>query len=65
MLTIKFKTDNAAFSDDVGGETARVLRQIADKIESTRDGSGHVRDANGNTIGHWSLAVSDVEDDEI
>jgi hypothetical protein len=59
MLTVKFETTNAAFCDgNASAECARILRNIAARIENTRDGSGTVKDSNGNSIGHWSLAVS-------
>lgn len=51
-LKIEFETDNAAFDDAPEIEAARILRDLADKLES----HGHylsmnVRDVNGNTIG--------------
>lgn len=56
MFRCEFITDNAAFDDAPASETARILREIARKIEQAADlGGGPVRDANGNTIGHWDL----------
>lgn len=56
MFTIKFKTENDAFGDDdhemLVSETARILREIADKVENGADG-GPVFDANGNRVGDW------------
>lgn len=47
---IKIKTDNAAFDGDTGPETARILRELADRFES-----GYVPlyllDINGNKVG--------------
>lgn len=51
MFTVKFETDNAAFEDEnMRYETARILREIAERIETGMQ-YGPVRDANGNTIG--------------
>ncbi len=51
-LKIEFETDNAAFADGAEMEAARILRELADKLET----HGHylsmnVRDINGNKIG--------------
>jgi hypothetical protein len=49
MIVIKIKTDNAAFEDDLGYETARILRELADRIESgSRPETA--RDINGNKV---------------
>jgi hypothetical protein len=49
MITIKIKTDNAAFTNDLDYETARILRELADKIESgSRPESA--KDINGNKV---------------
>lgn len=53
---------NAAFDDfdghyDPGAELARILREIADRVERG-DLSGYyetIRDANGNDVGRWGL----------
>jgi hypothetical protein len=50
-----FNTRNAAFEDEGHAtETARILRDIADRIEDG-DFAGPVRDVNGNTIGSYLL----------
>jgi hypothetical protein len=54
VFKIEFETGNAAFEDSPGYEAARILRQIADKLEGSIQ-SGKVMDANGNTIGKWEL----------
>jgi hypothetical protein len=56
-FTIQFDTENAAFCDWQGKhepqeETARILREIATKIEDY-DTGGRVMDANGNDVGHY------------
>ena len=65
MFTLKFKTENDAFGsggelddDLLLGETARILREVADQVENARAG-GPVYDANGNRIGEWSLSVDE------
>ena len=56
MLTIKIKTDNAAFEDDPGKayECARILRELANKLERGHE-VGKCIDYNGNTVGEWRL----------
>jgi hypothetical protein len=51
MLKLTFKTDNAAFADYPGAESARILREMADKIDGRGFVSAPVRDVNGNTVG--------------
>lgn len=55
MFQIQFKTDNAAFEDSPASEVARILREVADKIEDGASFEGRVRDCNGNTIGSFEL----------
>lgn len=62
VFTVKFDTGNAAFEGaDLAPEIARVLRNIAERVE--RDGpSGFfetVRDTNGNDIGRFALKNDD------
>lgn len=53
----KIESGNAAFSDgNAGSEVARILREVARKVEDSQDGSGRVMDVNGNACGHWSMA---------
>lgn len=58
MLLIQFKVANAAFRDNEGNldvnTVADEVRGIAERIV---DGytAGPVMDANGNTVGKWSL----------
>lgn len=64
MLSLKIRTDNAAFEDDSedialgtstrNAEVARILREVAEAIESG-DNVGGCRDVNGNSVGSWSL----------
>lgn len=65
MLTLKFSTDNAAFGDaddgedqhdtDTRSESARLLRELADTLESGSTTHGGIYDVNGNKIGTWRL----------
>jgi hypothetical protein len=57
-ISIKVKTDNAAFEDSPCAEVARILRDLADKLENFAPRGGlpkepcNLRDINGNTVGH-------------
>lgn len=56
MFTLTIKTDNAAFDEgDKGLEVARILRELANRLETQSQTSGTLRDANGNTVGTWKL----------
>lgn len=54
MFTLKFETRNAAFDDFPASESARILREIAQKIEEGQL-SGKIRDVNGNHVGNFTL----------
>ena len=54
VMKIVFSTENAAFEDYREGETARILCEVARKIEGGST-SGKVVDANGNTIGSYEI----------
>ena len=53
MVTIEFRTDNAAFDGAEFPEIAEVLRKLADRIEDSPVTYGTIRDSNGNSIGAW------------
>ena len=57
-LTIIMDIDNAAFEDAPDGhEAARILRKLADDIESPGSFvTWPLRDANGNTVGHAEIS---------
>ena len=65
-FTVRFSTDNAAFSEDdgedtgaaMGAEIARILRAVARAVNDGAENgdTGTVHDVNGNTVGVWSLA---------
>jgi len=63
MLKINFATGNEAFQGDETGETVRILREIAKKIEEGRE-VGPVMDLNGNKIGAWSYCPECEPDQE-
>lgn len=59
MITIKIKTDNAAFAEESGTEVARILRDLAARIEGRDILPGEsiaLRDTNGNTVGKASAS---------
>ena len=68
MFELKMRTSGAAFCDENGNEdeyykakeVARMLAEIADKIDPTWNGdaysSGSIMDINGNKIGEWRLS---------
>lgn len=55
----KFKleivTDNAAFEEGPATELARILRDLANRVEQDGEFDGVVRDINGNVVGKHSL----------
>jgi hypothetical protein len=62
QAVIKIDMDNAAFRPRPGGELARVLRKLADRIDqgggrpSDLDGA-KIRDVNGNTVGKMEIEL--------
>ena len=54
MFKLEFSTDNAAFDDAPATEIARILRDIAGKVErgDYLDGAS-IHDFNGNRVGEW------------
>ncbi len=55
---LSFRTDNAAFFDNMEGEIIRILRQTADRIETggtiPLDTRIILRDINGNHVGSFN-----------
>lgn len=49
---LNFNCDNAAFYDGTT-ETARILRDCAERIEHGYIEPSVIKDINGNTIGHY------------
>lgn len=60
MLTIEIETDNAAF-DDPRPELARILRELAAKLEAGRSPTT-VRDVNGNLCGEVYLDIEETQE---
>lgn len=58
MVKIKFKTDNAAFEGEGQNiEIARILRKLADKIETSNQLTYcPLMDINGNKVGEFEIA---------
>ena len=62
-FTVKFDCDNAVFEGDPTTEIARILRRVADRVES---GDGlrfweTILDANGNDVGRFALKEKGAE----
>ena len=57
MFTLSINLGNAAFDDSPMTELARILRDLAHKVETGQAifDSGKVWDANGNTVGHYKF----------
>lgn len=51
MFRIEIDTANDAFADQPATELARILREIAERVEAGDLPEFPVRDANGNTVG--------------
>lgn len=54
MFQLKIHNSGAAFDDAPEYEVARILRELADKVEAGRT-SGRVFDLNGNACGNWAF----------
>jgi hypothetical protein len=56
-FTVNMTCDNAAFEEDPAAETARILRDMAQKLEMGQgDNRWHtILDVNGNDVGRWKL----------
>ena len=48
---ININLENDAFADELATELGRILRDLADQIESTGVFSMALRDSNGKTVG--------------
>lgn len=56
---LNLSTDNAAFEEDQGRpEIARILRELANRLEQGSEETGKLYDANGNAVGRWTLTPS-------
>ena len=59
MVTIQIHTESDAFAAPFGhSETARILRQLADRLEAHEiDGESRIADINGNCVGRASIEI--------
>lgn len=53
-LTVEVDSGNAALAGDPVGESTRILRRIAERIEEGAK-YGRAFDVNGNVVGRWTL----------
>ena len=53
-FSVNIAMGNEAFEDAGGREVARILRDIAAKLERGED-QGACMDANGNRVGEWAI----------
>ncbi len=53
-ITIKIETENDAFHPLQEFETARILRELADRIETNSEITT-IRDVNGNKVGEYNV----------
>lgn len=59
-ITIKISTAGAAFEDDPDAETARILRELAQRFDYTKDFitppvAVKLHDLNGNEVGYCKV----------
>lgn len=57
MFKLEIATDNAAFEDAPARELARMLRDVAKRIENghlSAVAGGNILDVNGNTCGYFT-----------
>lgn len=62
MSNFEMNLDLGNVAMATGADVAEALRNVAQRIERGEVGSA-VLDANGNTVGYWSLDEDDYEDD--
>lgn len=76
QFVLRMNTDSAAFEgadDDFGAgpEVARILRELADKLDTPADmgvvlkWSGGLVDFNGNTVGRWAFGTGSHDFDRL
>lgn len=56
MLRLFIETHNAAFEDAPASEIARILRDLADRIERNPEPYTVLRDINGNRVGECQIS---------
>lgn len=63
-LSVELDSNNAAFEDSAAMETARILRALAESLESGKEGRFHLVDINGNLVGDAFFEVWTEEETE-
>lgn len=64
-LTLRLNSYSAAFADNPSAEVSRILRSMADSVDTGAEGPFHLRDINGNAVGSAFLEVwPDTKPDE-
>lgn len=58
-LEVKINSDNDAFVENPAAETARILRGVADSIDSTDYCQLSLYDSNGNRVGSFCFEVNE------
>jgi hypothetical protein len=53
---IQVEMDNAIFRDAPASELARILRNIAKRVEENGEGEITIRDINGNRCGYFQVS---------
>ena len=54
---------NAALVEAPAQEVARILRDVADRVEKGHENGG-CRDINGNTVGFWMIFLGEENEDD-
>ena len=54
MFTLSIETKNEAFNIHEGMELARLLREVASKVERELE-FATINDSNGNRVGFWTV----------
>ena len=56
LITLKIETVNAAFENHIRVEIARILREVASRLEDDVDSPPfYLRDSNGNLVGELTI----------
>lgn len=61
QFTLTIKMDNAAFEESNSDELARILSNLAGRLDESRSreiGDGeYIHDVNGNRVGNWEVTA--------
>lgn len=60
-FSVMLSSANEAFSTEPEAELARILRELADRIQKPHDGTITLRDSNGNRVGVATLDIQPTE----